>query len=86
MTDLFRNEMAILEETIHPHITRIFELMEDNHNYYIAMELMTGGDLFEALEKAEKFFERDAARLMKQVVLALNYMHGINIIHRDLKP
>lgn len=37
----------MLEDVVHPHITRIFDLMEDNRNYYIIAELMSGGHLLE---------------------------------------
>ena len=43
--ELNKNEFEILEITQHPHITRIFELMEDKHNYFIVMELVSGGNL-----------------------------------------
>ena len=43
--ELNKNEFEVLEETQHPHITRIFDLMEDARNYYIVAELMSGGHL-----------------------------------------
>ena len=46
---LNRNEFEVLEETQHPHITRIFELMEDDRNFYIVAELVTGGDLLKKI-------------------------------------
>ena len=42
---LNKNEFSILEETIHPHITRVFELLSDKRSYYIVMELVSGGNL-----------------------------------------
>ena len=48
---LNKNEFEILEETQHPHITRVFELMEDDKNFYVVQELMTGGDLYSKLHK-----------------------------------
>jgi len=47
----------VLEEVQHPHITRIFELMEDSKNYYIVAELMSGGHLMEKImaEKTHSF-------------------------------
>ena len=42
---LNKNEFEVLEETPHPHITRVFELMEDDLNFFIVNELMTGGNL-----------------------------------------
>ena len=44
-SQLNKNEFEVVEETPHPHITRVFELMEDDMNFYIVTELMTGGDL-----------------------------------------
>jgi len=41
--------LEILEITQHPNITRVFELMEDAKNYYIVMELITGGNLLEKI-------------------------------------
>ena len=47
--ELNKNEFIVLEETVHPHITRVFELMEDNRSYYIVMELISGGNLFDKI-------------------------------------
>ncbi len=84
--ELNKNELQILEETNHPHITRVFELMEDSRNYYIVMELISGGNLFDAIKKKRNFTQQEMARIIQQLCLALNYMHGLGIMHRDLKP
>ena len=84
--ELSKNELSVLEETVHPHITRVFELMEDMRNYYIIMELVSGGNLFDKIMKYKTFSEGQAASVIKQLCLALNYMHKKNIMHRDLKP
>ena len=50
---------------------------------------MTGGDLAEMLrkikEKGISFTESDAAHIIRQILLAINYLHNINVTHRDLK-
>ena len=84
--ELNTNELNVLEETVHPHITRVFELMEDSRCYYIIMELISGGNLFDMIKKERSFSEGRASGIIKQLCLALNYMHGLNIMHRDLKP
>ena len=76
----------MLEETVHPHITRVFELMEDKRSYYIIMELISGGNLFDMIRSMRECNEDRAMSIIKQLCLALNYMHGLNIMHRDLKP
>ena len=83
---LNRNEFEVLEETQHPHITRIFELMEDDRNFYIVAELVTGGDLLKKIMDLQTFTEEQACDVIKQLLLALNFMHKQNIMHRDLKP
>jgi len=41
-----KNELSLLQQTNHTHITRVFELMEDNQNYYIVMEYLKDGNLY----------------------------------------
>ena len=63
---LNKNEFEVLEETQHPHITRIFELLEDNRNYYIVAELMAGGHLMDKImkQKNNNFSEQSAANIV----------------------
>jgi serine/threonine protein kinase len=34
----------------------------------------------------KRFREKDACKIINQILLALNYMHKLNIVHRDIKP
>ena len=63
--ELNTNELNVLEDTVHPHITRVFELMEDSRCYYIIMELVSGGNLFDMISKKRKFSESDTANIIK---------------------
>jgi len=42
--------------------------------------------LFKRLTKMQNFTERQAADIINQVMLGLNYMHLQSITHRDMKP
>jgi calcium-dependent protein kinase len=48
--------------------------------------MVTGGELYEHIIKHKMFGEAKTAEIIKQVLLAVNYMHLQNIVHRDLKP
>ncbi len=48
---LMQNELMLLEQTDHPHITRVFELMEDDLHYYVVMEYLVGGNLLECVKE-----------------------------------
>lgn len=76
----------MLKETDHPNIMRIFEIIEDQGHYYVVSELMRGGELYDRIIKMKVFSERAAAKIISQILLALNYMHKRNIVHRDIKP
>ena len=85
------NELQILEDISHPNIVRIFELLEDDSNYYIVSELMKHDTLLHFANtrnnNAEDNFSEDEVCVMtKEIFLALNFMHLQNLVHRDLKP
>lgn len=79
-------ELEVLQNTDHPHIVRVMELLEDEIKFYIVSELVTGGELYDYIIKTKKLTERQAANVIKQILLALNYMHQQDIVHRDIKP
>lgn len=65
---------------------KLYEYFEDAENVYLVNELCTGGELFDRIIKNEYFNEEMAAKIFKQILMALNYCHQVNIVHRDLKP
>ena len=50
---------------MHPYITRVFELIEDSRNYYIVMEHVPGGNLYEKIRTVQSFSEQNAATIIR---------------------
>ncbi|KAM3144381.1 hypothetical protein pb186bvf_003545 [Paramecium bursaria] len=82
----FINEINVLRQLDHPHILKLFEFYQDEKNYYIIIELCTGGELFDKIIEKGQFSEKEACYVMKQILSAIYYAHNLNIVHRDLKP
>jgi len=82
----FVQETNMLRTIPHPNIVQIYEMFEDEVQFYIVTELFEGGDLFSRIEKMKRFSEKDAAHIMEEVLMAINHCHSKKICHRDLKP
>ncbi|OMJ77221.1 hypothetical protein SteCoe_23215 [Stentor coeruleus] len=81
-----KNEVSTLISCDHPHIIKIFEIIEDHENLYLIMEHCKGGELFDYILNNKTIQEAEAAMFFRQIMLAINYLHNKNIVHRDLKP
>jgi len=79
-------EIEIMRQLDHPHILRMYNTFEDDSNIYLASEICEGGQLFDAIVNAGALTEKTAARIFKQMLSAVAYLHFKSICHRDLKP
>ncbi|XP_070702976.1 serine/threonine-protein kinase DCLK3 [Pempheris klunzingeri] len=83
---MMQNELSLLGSLCHPRIVQLFAHHHTQTHSYLVMELVGGGDLFEAISERGKFSEAEAALMVSDVSEALNYIHCRSIVHRDLKP
>ncbi|KAE8300319.1 Serine/threonine-protein kinase DCLK2 [Larimichthys crocea] len=83
---LIENEVAVLRKVKHPNIIMLIEEVDTSSELYLVMELVKGGDLFDAITSSAKYTERDATIMVYNLAGALKYLHSINIVHRDIKP
>lgn len=82
------NEILIHKSLHHPNIIKLYTHFHDNEFIYYVLEVASEGSLFEIMKKKKdrRLAEKTVALLIKQLIQALEYMHGDFIIHRDLKP
>ncbi|XP_005105193.2 serine/threonine-protein kinase DCLK1 isoform X1 [Aplysia californica] len=80
------NEVRILRCVKHPNIIRLVEDYTNQHRIFYIMELVRGGDLFDAIASSTKYTEQDASGMLYNLASALDYLHGMHIVHRDVKP
>jgi calcium/calmodulin-dependent protein kinase I len=79
-------EVAIMASLKHPHIVPIIDFFEEPECYFIIMELMAGGDLFDRIGKKKSYSEADARDLVIKMLKAVAICHQKNIAHCDMKP
>ena len=82
----FHREARAAARLTHPNIVTIYELGDVSGTPYIAMELLEGLDLVEAMSPADRLPVDDKLRIMVEVCRGLDYAHKRGVIHRDVKP
>lgn len=84
------------EESMHPKITMqtndktpvgltslcLFQTLETENSYYMAMELCTGGDLMDRICEKKRLEEREVRRYVRQILSAVDHLHKYGIVHR----
>ena len=90
--DYLNNEVHILNILDNPRIMKLYDILDNQHYFFIFMELIEGGNLKDLIIKRYMdnniylFRDSECAQIMKGILEALNYLHKKNIIHRDIKP
>ncbi|XP_038127731.1 serine/threonine-protein kinase DCLK2-like isoform X3 [Cyprinodon tularosa] len=83
---LIENEVAVLRRVKHPNIIMLIEEVDTPSELCLVMELVKGGDLFDAITSSAKYTEKDAGTMVSNLAAALVYLHSMSIVHRDIKP
>jgi eukaryotic-like serine/threonine-protein kinase len=81
------NEAAILEDSRHPGVVRVYECnVLPDRRPWIAMELVEGETLAERLHYTSRLPAIELAKLLSEVADVMASVHARGVVHRDLKP
>jgi WD40 repeat protein len=82
----FQREARAVARLQHPAIVTIYELGEVEGTRYIAMELVEGLELSEALAQPPPPSLQRKIELVVGVCRGLDFAHKMGVVHRDVKP
>ncbi len=82
----FKREAQSAARLNHPHIVTVFDFGEESGITYMAMELLEGLDLREALRRRSLGHLGRKLEVMVQLCDGLAFAHSQGVVHRDLKP
>ena len=80
------SERALLGLCKHPFLVNLWGTFQDQHNLFMVMDFVAGGELFTLIRKSVRFPSTVAKFYAAEVATAIEYLHQIDIIYRDLKP
>ncbi|KAK6325666.1 hypothetical protein J4Q44_G00050080 [Coregonus suidteri] len=78
-------EVEVMKLLNHPHIIKLYQVMETKDMLYMVMEYARNGEMFDYLSSSGRLCESEARRKFWQILSAVDYCHSNHIVHRDLK-
>ncbi|XP_066495478.1 serine/threonine-protein kinase SIK2 isoform X2 [Tiliqua scincoides] len=78
-------EVQIMKMLDHPHIIKLYQVMETKSMLYLVTEYAKNGEIFDYLANHGRLSESEARRKFWQILSAVEYCHSRKIVHRDLK-
>lgn len=82
----FKREALSVSNLSHPNIVEVYDVGEEEGNYYIVMEYIDGKTLKQLLQKRGALTLNEVIDIMSQLTDGLAHAHEAYIIHRDIKP
>ncbi len=82
---LLKNECRNTRRLAHPNIVRVFDFHRTEDLAFISMEYVDGPNMAIYRRRFEQINTSQIIQLIKPVVNALGYAHGMGLVHRDVK-
>ncbi|MGD7043635.1 Stk1 family PASTA domain-containing Ser/Thr kinase [Jeotgalibacillus proteolyticus] len=82
----FQREAQSATSLTHPNIVSMYDVGDEDDQYYLVMEYVEGMTLKEYIQHHSPVPMKDAIKIMSQLTSAISHAHHNGIIHRDIKP
>lgn len=82
----FLRESHAMAQVSHPNVVAIYDAGESNGLMFMALELVTGGDLHKLLKRRGRLAVDDALGYLIGCAKGLDAIHQAGLVHRDIKP
>ena len=82
----FQREALSASSLSHPNIVEMYDVGEDDGQYYIVMEYVDGKTLKQVLKQRGHLSITEVDDIMLQLTDGMAHAHDAYIIHRDIKP
>lgn len=85
--DRFLREAKTAGKVNHPNVISIIDVGQEDGQYYMALELVTGGDAEQLCNKhGGRLPEQRALEVIRDACRGLTAIHQVGLVHRDIKP
>jgi serine/threonine protein kinase len=79
-------EASLVGKLDHPHIAKIFDVVDGPDERYVVMEYVPGGTLERYTREGELMDTDSAVDVVFKAAKALEHVHSLGVVHRDIKP
>lgn len=79
-------EARAIAQVAHPHVVRVYDVVQHDDEPWIVMELVEATSLEDAIHDGGPATPEEAAQIGLAVLSALRSAHRAGVLHRDVKP
>jgi serine/threonine protein kinase len=79
--NLYR-EAEIMRKLSHPHIIKLYEIIETKRAFCLVTELASGGEVLDYIVAHGSLPEKEVRKYIRQLVQAVDHLHNTGVIHR----
>ncbi len=77
---------ALIKSKHCPYIIPLYYAFQTHEFLYLALKYIPYGNLARLIQKKGKLQEKEAIKLITELIHAMEFLHGEKILYRDLKP